>query len=166
MPTRRRHTLKKLALCALIFSPAAFAQNEATQASVRETRPNHVFVSAGTPSASWIGFSYGYQINPQLEVVGSYGRTWVDELRVNIFNATARVLMFDSPVTPLLGAGASVFQIGGTGKFQDLDTSTMLGTLLIGLDAHFEPGFRLSAGWTFHYPIALHFPFVDIGYTF
>ena len=74
--------------------------------------------------------------------------------------------MLESDFTPMLGAGVSVFLFSGQGSIQTLDASTALGSLLIGVDWAFDFGLRLCAGYTFHYPLRLNFPFFDVGWNF
>lgn len=132
----------------------------------RTTQPWTLSVGAGDPAPSLINIGLGYQIHEMLEIKGGTGYLWWNDLNVQSLGASVRVDMFPTRLTPVFGAGLDLLIIRGTGDVQGLSTSTLLGSLTAGLDWCITDDVRTTAGFTFHFPLRLNWPFLEIGFMF
>jgi hypothetical protein len=133
---------------------------------LRLQKPAGVFVSIGTPAPAYLGGSFAYQVNAIVQGLTSFGSYWTGELTVRSFEVSARFQVLPTSLTPMFGAGLTYFMLSGKGSIQTLEASTLLGSLLFGVDWTFSSGLRVATGFTFHYPLRLNYPFVDVGWTF
>ncbi len=133
---------------------------------IRAERPAHLALTLGSPAPALPGIQLGFQVAPEIQLLIGTGVFLQDDINIQPIAASARFFILQNDFTPILGAGFTYFRILGTGTFKTLDESTILGSLLIGLDWTFGEGWRTSAGVQFHYPIQLTFPFLEFGFTF
>jgi hypothetical protein len=68
--------------------------------------------------------------------------------------------------TPIFGGGLDLLVFRGSGSIQGLAETTLLGSLTAGVDFVWSDSVRSAAGFTFHFPLRLNFPFLEIGFMF
>jgi len=132
----------------------------------RTTNPWTVSVGLGDPAPSLIGVSLAYQSNESLQWRGGTGFFSWDDLQIQSFGASARVHVLPTRLTPLFGGGLDLLVFRGSGNLQGLGETTLLGSLTAGLDWAITDNLRTAAGFTFHFPLRLNFPFFEIGFMF
>ena len=166
MNSKPRYLAHSIFLLGMTCSMGSYSQDTESSGTAREENRSSAFISFGSPAPSFIsgGLSVQYRKNIQFVVSGGYA--WPTDLNILTLHAGARVQMFPTNFTPVLGAGVSFFFLSGRGSFRQLDASTLLGTLLLGAEWAFASSFRVVAGYYFHYPVALSFPFVELHYLF
>jgi hypothetical protein len=132
----------------------------------RDANPIGILVSAGTPSPSFIGFSFTYQWSPYAAVFASSGYLKIDDIETQSFGPSLRVYFLDQALTPMIGGGVNFIRVTGKRSLQGLDESLVAGWLLGGIDYQLWSNFRISGGVNLHFPVRLIFPFVDAAYYF
>jgi hypothetical protein len=155
-------------LAGTLFATRAKAQasNETDPLPLRFKKPATFYVSAGDPAPSYIGVNMAYQFDPAFQIIAGMGVGWYSDLSVRTLALSSRFHLLRSNLAPMMGAGLSYFMLSGHGTIQGLETSTLLGSLMVGFDWAFKSGLRVSGGFSFHYPIKMNFPFVDVGWSF
>jgi hypothetical protein len=124
------------------------------------------YLSFGTPAPSLLAFNLGTQLDEQFQILLSYGQFWADDLRIHSLEAAVRLHLFKTDFTPMIGAGINTLLFRGTGNIQTLSESSLLVSMLLGIDWAMNSKLRISTGFSFHLPLRLNFPFVNAGLSF
>jgi hypothetical protein len=144
---------------------ASSAQEEA-RAQKNKNQKLTVYGAIGQPAPSWFGMTLGYQALANTQLTLGTGWLWSNDVALRTHSAQARFHILPHSLSPIVGGGVSYLQITGAGDFRTLNESTVLALMLVGLDMRFEKGLRIGAGWIFHFPLNLNFPFVEVGFSF
>lgn len=139
-----------------VLSSASWAQSPRAE----------VFAGFGTPAPSWIGLGFSAPIKESLNVAIRSGWGHYEDLNIFATSATISPVILDTMLYPYLAGGASLFLLRGEGAYQELDGSTLLVTLNVGLGFDFNDQFRTRAGMAFHFPLRLNFPFIELSWAF
>lgn len=132
----------------------------------RSKKSDAIYLSFGTPAPAYLGFSLAHQVNSQTQAIGSFGTYWTGDLSVHSAGAGLRFQLLETNFTPVLGAGINALMFSGEGTLQTLHESSLLISLLLGFDWATESGFRFCGGFSFHVPLRLNYPFIDLGWSF
>ncbi len=134
--------------------------------SGRTVRPLTLSAALGYPAPSFVGGAFGYQFHEFFQFHFGTGIFWTEDLKIQTLSGEIRFHAIPYPLTPMLGAGVSKFFLHGKGNIQHLDSSTTLGSLMVGLDWSIIEFWRFSGGLQFHYPVKLIYPFIELGWMF
>lgn len=133
----------------------------------RMAEPIFLGAGLGNPSPSWYAGRLGFQIGPALEVFGAIGHFSFDEIRILSYSGGARIHILPTRLTPFVGGQFTFYHVTGVGKFQGLSVdSNALPGLSLGLDLITAWHVRAAAGFNFHFPVKLVFPFFELGFCF
>lgn len=156
------------------YSETQYPQGQAQSSKAEVAKVPHrmadpIFLGAGlgNPSPSWYAGRLGFQIGPALEVFGAIGHFSFDEIRILSYSGGARIHILPTRLTPFVGGQFTFYHVTGVGKFQGLSVdSNALPGLSLGLDLITAWHVRAAAGFNFHFPVKLVFPFFELGFCF
>lgn len=132
----------------------------------RVKHPVTLSATAGYPAPSFVGGTFAFQSHQALQWVLGTGFFWSTDFNIQSLSGALRVHLLESDFTPIIGAGVSAFFFHGRGDIQGLEATSILGSLMLGLDWATPSRWRLGGGLQFHYPVHLTFPYLEAGLTF